>query len=279
MGRFDGRAAIVTGGALGIGGATARRLAAEGAAVLIVDVRADAAGENAARIAAAGGRAVTLTGNVADEAVAQAMVERALAEFGRLDYLVQNAYAGPHDGPATELAAQTWDEGMGLLARALYLGARHAIPAMTRTGGGSIVNLASVHGLLMAPRKLVYETGKAAVIALTRQLAIDYGPVGVRVNAIAPGHIVTERLHAQWQAQGNAEGFRYFELMYPVRRCGTPDDIAAAIAFLCSDDASFITGVTLPVDGGLSIQLQEDLAVALKDYVVEHPTLRTLGEA
>jgi NAD(P)-dependent dehydrogenase (short-subunit alcohol dehydrogenase family) len=106
-------------------------------------------------------------------------------------------------------------------------------------------------------------------------MAVDFGPRGITVNAIAPGHIVTEAGETMWNESGNEPGFRLFELQYPVRRTGVPEDIANAIAFLCSDDASFITGVILPVDGGLTIQLQEDVVMRLKDYIVENPDLRT----
>ena len=140
---------------------------------------------------------------------------------------------------------------------------------------GRIVNLSSVHGILQAPRSLIYEAGKAGVIGLTKQMAIDFGPLGITVNAIAPGHIVTGRGEAMWNEVANDEGFKFFELQYPVRRTGVPEDIANAIAFLCSDEASFITGVTLPVDGGLSIQLQENIVMDLKDYASEHPGLKT----
>jgi NAD(P)-dependent dehydrogenase (short-subunit alcohol dehydrogenase family) len=136
---------------------------------------------------------------------------------------------------------------------------------MQKTGGGSIVNLASVHGILMAPRKLVYEAGKSAVIGMTRQMAIDFGPMGIRVNCILPGHIVTEKSQADTWDQ-TPSGLKFFEQQYPVRRTGVPEDIANAISFLCSEDASFITGHPLAVDGGLTIQLQEDLGVALGKY-------------
>jgi NAD(P)-dependent dehydrogenase (short-subunit alcohol dehydrogenase family) len=128
--------------------------------------------------------------------------------------------------------------------------------------------------MLMARGALVYETGKSAVIGLTRQMAVEFGPKRIRVNAIAPGHIVTENMKKGWDAHGNAEGFRFFELQYPVRRTGMPEDIANAIAFLCSDQASFITGALLPVDGGLSIQLQENILMDLAPYVREHPGMK-----
>ncbi len=299
--RLTGRGAIVTGGALGIGGATARKLATEGAKVLIVDVEEDAAEANAQRITDAGGTAVAMTGDVSQEQVAKEMVERAVHEFGRLDIMVQNAYGGGNDraGSAVEVKPESWRSGMDLLVTALYLGAKYGVPAMEESGSapgfntgswtgaglrhgdapkmnvGRIVNLSSVHGLLQAPRSLIYEAGKAAVIGLTRQMAVDFGPLGITVNAIAPGHIVTERGEAMWGEVGNEPGFKLFELQYPVRRTGVPDDIAAGIAFLCSDEASFITGVVLPIDGGLSIQLQENIVMDTKDFIVENPGLKT----
>ncbi len=282
MDRLSGKSAIVTGGALGIGGATARRLARDGAGVLIIDVQEDAANANADRIRDAGGSAVAMTGDVAREEVAQAMVERAVAEFGRLDILVQNAYGGNDDraGSAVEVSAAAWRAGMDLLTGALFLGAKYGVPAMDSSGGGGrIVNISSVHGLLMAPGSLVYEAGKSAVIGMTRQMACDFGQLGITVNAIAPGHIVTEKSEQMWKERGNAAGKRLFDLQYPVRRTGVPDDIANAIAFLCSDEASFITGVVLPVDGGLSIQLQEDLVFGIKDFIRDNPELRTISDA
>ena len=281
MGRLSGKSAIVTGGALGIGGATARRLARDGAGVLIVDVEENAASANADRIRDAGGNAVAMTGDVAREDVAQAMVERAVAEFGRLDILVQNAYGGNDDraGSAVEVSPAAWRAGMDLLTGALFLGAKYSVPAMESSGGGGrIVNISSVHGLLMAPGSLVYEAGKSAVIGMTRQMACDFGQLGITVNAIAPGHIVTEKSERMWRERGNAAGKRLWELQYPVRRTGVPDDIANAIAFLCSEEASFITGVVLPVDGGLSIQLQEDLVIGIKDFIRDNPELRTIAD-
>ena len=118
--------------------------------------------------------------------------------------------------------------------------AKYAVPEIQKSGKGSIINISSVHGLLMAPKKLVYEAGKSSVIGVTRQMAIDFGPMGIRVNAICPGHIVTERIEEHWKQ--NPSLLRFFEAQYPVRRVGRPIDIANAINFLCSDEASFITG-------------------------------------
>lgn len=276
MCRFDGKVAIVTGGAQGIGGATARRLAKDGAKILVVDINEASASANVEAIKKAGGTAIAMKGDVSQEDVVKSMVTRAVKEWGRLDFLVQNAYGGGTavGGSALEVSSQAWDQGMNLLVKSLFLGAKYAVPEMKKAGGGSIVNISSVHGILMAPKAMVYETGKIAVIGLTRQMAIDFGPDKIRVNAIAPGHIITENMKKGWDAHGNAEGLRFFELQYPVRRTGVPDDIASAVAYLCSDEASFITGVLLPVDGGMSIQLQENILMDAVPYVRANPNMK-----
>lgn len=264
--------AIVTGGATGIGGATSRRLAEEGARVLIADFIAEAAQANAQRIEAAGGIAAIIQADVSRTADIQAMVERAVELWGRLDILVNNAWRGKEpDGSAVDVTESAWDFGMDVMVKAHYLGAKYAVPYMQKGGHGSIVNIASVHGLLMARKALVYETAKTAVIGLTRQMACDFGPLGIRVNAICPGHIITERIQEHWDK--NPTLLPFFEAQYPVRRTGTPQDIANAIRFLCSDEASFITGHTLVVDGGLTIQLQENLGLDLARFYRDHPEI------
>jgi NAD(P)-dependent dehydrogenase (short-subunit alcohol dehydrogenase family) len=276
MGRLQDRVAIVTGGAQGIGGATARRLAEEGARVLVVDVDAETAAGNIARIREAGGTAELRVGDVGQAGDIQAMVEDAAGRWGRLDIVVNNAYrvrSGGGGGGAEEVDESGWDEGLGVLVKSTFLAAKHAVPLLRRGGGGAIVNISSVHGLLMAPGSLVYEAGKSAVIGVTRQMACQFGPDNIRVNAICPGHIVTERIQ-QRMWDDNPGGLRFFEQQYPLRRCGRPVDIANAVVFLCSDEASFITGHTLVVDGGLTVQLQENLGVHLAHYIQEHPDTR-----
>jgi NAD(P)-dependent dehydrogenase (short-subunit alcohol dehydrogenase family) len=271
MQRLSDRVAIVTGGAQGIGGATARRLAEEGARVLVVDVNADGARSNVETIRGAGGDADALHSDVGTEDGVRAMVDRAVSLWGRLDIVVNNAYAGI-GGPRADAInerEEAWDRGMDIGLKAMFRAAKYAVPHMRQAGGGSMVNLSSVHGLLGAPKSLVYETLKAGVIGLTRQLAVEYGPDGVRVNAICPGHIVTERLEVMWR--DHPDTLRFFAEQYPVRRTGKPVDIGNAVVFLCSEEASFITGHALVVDGGLSIQLQEDLANRLVRYAQEHP--------
>lgn len=262
--------AIVTGGGTGIGGATARRLAEEGARVLIADVGLENAEANVETIRQAGGVAEATLADVSQTQEIQAMVEKAVSLWGRLDILVNNAWRGKEpDGSAVTLTESAWDFAMNVMVKALFLGAKYAVPHMQKNGQGSIVNISSVHGLLMAPRALAYEAAKSAVIGVTRQMACDFGPLGIRVNAICPGHIVTERIQKNWDK--NPSLLHMFEAQYPVRRVGKPIDIANAIRFLCSDEASFITGHALVVDGGLTIQLQENLSVAQARYFQMHP--------
>ncbi|MDA0769607.1 MAG: SDR family oxidoreductase [Chloroflexi bacterium] len=271
MQRLKDQVAIVTGGASGIGGATCRRLAEDGAKVLIADIDVPAAEANAAKIRDAGGTAEVLKADVGSHDDIRNMVRTAVDRWGRLDILVNNAYSPAHGagGSALDVTEEAWDIGMSLLVKSIFLGTKYAVPEMQKIGGGNIVNIASVHGLLMAPERLVYEAGKSAVIGMTKQMATDFGPMGIRVNAICPGHIVTERLEEQWA--GNPTGLQFFEDQYPLRKVGRPVDIGNSIAFLCSDEASFITGHALVVDGGLTVQLQEDFGVRQAHYLTQNP--------
>lgn len=277
MSRFEGQVAIITGGALGIGGATARKLASEGASIFIADIDDAAAAANVGRIEQAGGTAETSHIDVSRSEDIARMVNEAVDLYGRLDILVQNAFGvltgeSRIHGSAITVEEDDWDYGFDVLLKALYLGAKHAIPHMRAAGGGNIINLASVHSLLQEPGMLVYEAAKAGVVGMTRQMATEFGPDGIRVNAIAPGHIVSEGLAEKWEE--NPDGLAFFAEQYPVRRTGIPDDIANGIAFLCSDDASFITGHTLAIDGGLTVQLQETFGLRQARYAREHPDSR-----
>jgi NAD(P)-dependent dehydrogenase (short-subunit alcohol dehydrogenase family) len=271
MKSLQDQVAIITGGAMGIGGATARRLAEEGARVLIADFEVGAAQANAERIRSAGGQAEVIETDVSRTDQIEAMVNRAVELWDRLNILVNNAWARKEpDGSALTLTESAWDYSMNVMVKAHFLAAKYAVPHMQQAGKGSIVNISSAHGLLMAPKALAYEAAKSAVIGVTRQMAIDFGPLGVRVNAICPGHIVTERMQAnRWDHKPSLLPF--FEAQYPVRRVGRPEDIANAIRFLCSDEAAFITGHALVVDGGLTIQLQENLGLNLARFYRDHP--------
>ena len=261
------RVAIVTGGAQGVGGGISRILARAGAKVLIADIDIDMARNTEELICKNSGIAESLKIDVTSYEDLKNMVEVANDHWGRLDILINNAYAAAdgQQGGALEVTEERWESDIRALVTSVYAGSKYAIPLMQKTGGGSIVNISSVHGFLVAKKALTYETGKAAVIAMTKQMAVDYGSSGIRVNAICPGHIVTERImETVWK--NNPSGLKFFEDQYPVGRTGVPEDIGNAATFLCSDEASFITGHALPVDGGLTIQLQENFGVQQVHY-------------
>ena len=272
MGRLEGKVAIVTGGAQGIGGATARRLAEEGARVLIADIDEAMGEKNAERIRSEGNHAVMVQVDVSKHSDIRTMVEVAANKWGRVDILFNNAFdvLTASSGSAVDLSEEVWDTKMSVLLKAVFLGAKYAIPEMRKVGGGSIVNTSSVHGLFGAPGVLIYETAKHAILGATRQMATEYGPDGIRVNAVLPGHMLTERLREHvWK--DNPSGLEFFKNQYPLRDVGRAEDIANAVLFLCSDEASFITGHPLVVDGGLTIQLQENFGVRQAHFLRDNP--------
>lgn len=245
-GRVDGKVAIVTGGASGIGEASAQRLAEEGARVTVADIDV-ANGERVVdEITAAGGEALFVRADLSKTADIKGMLERTESHFGRLDILFNNAIAYRH-ATATELDEEGWDLTLNVGLKAVFVTAKYGIPIMQRTGGGAIVNTASVHSLVSFGGATAYDAAKAGLLGLTRTLAIDYGP-DVRVNAVLPGAILTPL----WEKEKvSAEDKRMFAETVPAKRLGTADDIAYAVLYLASDEASFVTGTTLVVDGGL----------------------------
>jgi NAD(P)-dependent dehydrogenase (short-subunit alcohol dehydrogenase family) len=249
--------AVVTGSAQGIGAEIARQAATQGMGVVVSDVD-DTRGEaTAAAIRDRGGTAIYQHADVADEAQLAALVEVAVRAWGRLDLLVNNAHWEVRV-PVTELRAADWDRSQAVLIRSHVLATKHAVPVMRAQGGGNIVNISSVHGLFVTPDYATYEAAKAGVIHLTRQLARDLGPDGIRVNCICPGLIITESYAERLAAEpGRAD---YLTQFHPVRRLGTPADIAAAVFFLASPAASFITGQALVVDGGVTLEMSLALA-------------------
>ncbi|MEU6032314.1 SDR family NAD(P)-dependent oxidoreductase [Streptomyces tauricus] len=248
MKRFDGYGVLITGAGQGIGEATARRFAAEGAGVLVTDRDATRAERVADAIEAAGGTAVPYECNVADPAAVDAAVTTAMDSFGRLDVLVNNAYAC-HPDPASfeEHEDGPWYEDFEITLHGAYRCIRAALPHLVAAGGrGSVVNIGSVNAEQHFGSH-AYSAAKAALASLTRTVAVESAPRGVRVNLVEPGTIRTNA----WDGRG--ENLERATVHYPLGRVGEPADIASAVAFLASADASWITGVTLPVDGGLLV--------------------------
>ena len=268
---FSGKVTIVTGGALGIGGGIARKFSEKGSKIVIADIDKDAAIKNSKKIIAMGGECEFVKTDVSKSSDIKNMIDFTLDKFGRIDNLIQNAFSTANNssfgGSALEVDEKNWDQGIAMLQKAIYLGAKYAGNELIKNNG-NIINISSVHGLLMSKGALIYEAGKSAVIGMTKQMACDFGPLGVRVNAICPGHIVTEKMDVRWKEIPS--GLKFFEEQYPVRRTGVPEDIANGVAFLCSDKASFITGHSLVIDGGLSIQLQEDFGVDQAKYALDN---------
>lgn len=268
--RLDGKVAIVTGGALGIGRGIARTFAREGAKVLIMDIN-DAEGEQTASgIRKDGGTVHYLHGDITVQGDLQRMVQVAVQTFGKLDVLVNDAMVCP-GGPTVDLAPADFDRAMAGIPRANYLACKFAIPEMIKAGGGSIICISSVHGLLPASRNLTYEIGKASLLMLVQQIGVDYGPQGIRANAICPGG-VRSRMDDD-EPDPDTARTAYGQAVYPLRRFGRPRDIANAALFFASDESSWVTGQALAVDGGMTSQLQDDLAFRLARLIKERPEI------
>ncbi|MDE2863198.1 MAG: SDR family NAD(P)-dependent oxidoreductase [Chloroflexota bacterium] len=256
--RHKDRVAIVTGAAQNIGLATAERLIGEGAAVLLVDVQEEKVRAQAERLAADGARAAYLAADLGDAEAPERIIATALDRFGRLDVLVNNAAPMRRLVRIAEIEASDWDEQFQVMIVATQLLIRHATEHLYRQEGSAIVNVASVHGLMAAADRTIYDTCKHAVIGLTRVAAVDLGPRGVRVNALCPGLIITDRMMA---AIANEPGImETWGQIYPLRRGGQPSEMAAVISFLASADASYMTGSVVVADGGMTAQLQENAA-------------------
>lgn len=254
MGKLDGKVAVITGGASGIGKATVRLFIEQGARVLIADILDDKGESLAGKV---GASADYLHTDVSKESDVKAAIDHALDKFERLDCMFNNAGYGGVSGPIEGIPVDGFDETIGVLLRGVFLGIKHAAPVMKKQGSGSIISTASVGGLRTGYGPHIYSTAKAAVIHLTRSVAMELGESGVRVNCICPGGIATPIF-------GKAIGLptetadRTVEIVkdalvgnQPIQRCGLPEDIARAALWLASDDSSFVNGHALVVDGGL----------------------------
>lgn len=249
--RLEGRVAVVTGSATGIGKAIATRLGEEGSRVVVADRRADLGAATAEMI----DEALFQECDVSDAAQVRTLMERTVERFGGIDILVSNAGIPGSGAPAHEMAEDDWDRVIAVNLRGVFLCAKYAIPALERSGRGVIVNTASTFGMVGAHHAPAYCASKGGVIALTRQLAVDYGPRGIRVNAICPGYVDNDMdfrrsRMASVAAAENLAARESTAALQPLGRQAATEEIAAAVAFLVSDDASFMTGAIVPVDGG-----------------------------
>jgi NAD(P)-dependent dehydrogenase (short-subunit alcohol dehydrogenase family) len=245
-GFFVDKVAIVTGASRGIGAATARAFAEAGATVVLAARDAAALNSVASAIAAAGGNAFAAPTDVSDPAAVERLVQTTVERYGRLDAAFNNAAGGGHlPAPLADVDVEAFDSAFRVNLRGIFLCMKYEIPAMLASGGGAIVNMSSTAGLRGVPGLTAYASTKHGVIGITKVAALDYARQGIRINVLAPGPILSDRIAALRDEQREP-----IKRAVPMQRIGRPEEVAAAVIWLCSDQASFITGETLAIDGG-----------------------------
>ena len=253
MRRFEDRVVLITGGNSGIGAAAVRRFASEGAHVVIAARTATRSEQLVADITAAGASATHVVTDVTDPASAQAAVQFCGDTFDRLDVVFNNAGVIFRDKDAPSTTVEEWDLTMDVSAKGTFLVSKYAVPLLIETGGGVIINNASYFGLVGGRGTAAYSAAKGAVVLLTKAMALDHAADGIRVNCICAGSVDTPMLANEMEEMGGATAVRHlFEEKHPLGRIATPDEIAATVAYLASDEAGFITGAAIPIDGGLT---------------------------
>jgi len=246
---LDSKVALVTGAASGIGAAIARRFAAESSSVALFDLNTQGAQNVVAQIAVPG-RAIAIGGDASCEADVQRAVQQVVDQYSHIDILVNNA-GTEQTGSVVEMSVESWDRVISVNLRSMFLFSKYSIPRMR--SGGSVLNISSIDAFASYPGFAAYDSSKAAVLALTRAMAIDHGGNGIRVNAICPGYIDTPLLAPYFERTGNPDQTRReIASLHPLGHIGRPENIADAAVFLASSAASFITGTQLVVDGGLT---------------------------
>ena len=251
MSRLGGKVAIVTGASSGIGRATAKLFAQEGAKVVVGARREAELAELVREIKAAGGEAVALAGDVQSEQYAKDLVAAAVKQFGQLDIAFNNAGTIGPTGATTEVAEKDWNSAIAVNLTSAFLSAKHQIPAILKQGGGSIIFTSTFVGYTSSfPDVAAYAASKSGLIGLTQALAAEYGPQNVRVNAVLPGAVDTPMYHA---VNNTAEQRAWLTNLHALKRVGRPEEVARSVLYLASDDAAFVTGTAHLVDGGVSI--------------------------
>jgi NAD(P)-dependent dehydrogenase (short-subunit alcohol dehydrogenase family) len=263
MGKLDNRVAVVTGGASGMGRTIGMRFAAEGAAVVLADLNEKGGADVVGEIGQAGGKALFQPTDVTSEAAVKGAIARAVKEFGRLHIMVNNAGVGGALGSLEDVSVEDWDRTQAVLLRSVFLGMKHSIPELRRAGGGSIISTASVAGLSGDFGPHPYSAAKAGVINLTRSAAAELAADRIRVNVICPGGIKTP-MFVGGGAFGNDDATIEANMakLQPLARAGRAEDIAAMALFLASDDAEWITGATMVVDGGAMVAHKNAISAA-----------------
>jgi NAD(P)-dependent dehydrogenase (short-subunit alcohol dehydrogenase family) len=258
MKRFEGKVAIITGAGQGIGESTARRLASEGASVVIAELNTETGQAVTESIVAGGGNATFMETDVAVEDSVKAMVDKTVIDLAPPDIIVNNAGIAVFGDPLS-ITSDDWRRCFSVDLDGVWFGCKHVLPHMLEKGAGAIVNIASVHSFQIIPHTFPYPVAKHGVLGLTRALALEYADRGVRVNSISPGYIFTPINEWYFSTKPDpALAKRETEQMHPVKRLGEPEEIAAAVAFMASEEATFMIGANLVIDGGLTTRIHDN---------------------